>query len=255
MNEAQSPRYPTVLLDLDHTLLDSDASEVAAFAETVASIGLAPEEELFACYRTINHALWQAVERGEITPVELRLTRFEQFVAAIGVDADPEAMATAFTDGLGNNGELYPGARVLLETLAEYHVLGLVTNGLIEVQRARIERLELEPYFTSVIISAEVGTSKPGTEIFDFVFSDLPNAEREATLMVGDSLTSDIQGGVNAGIDTCWYNPHSKAVQTAGSGAPQPTHRIASLDQLPQVAAAGVAPHGLQTAATHSFES
>lgn len=225
-------RYRIVLLDLDHTLLDSSASESAAFAETVRSIGKEPTPELFQCYSTINKALWAAVERGETTPVELKLARFEQFAAAIESKvAEPAAMAATFTNGLGNNGELYPEARAVLEQLNQMTTLGMITNGLSEVQRRRIERLDLAQYFDSVIISAEVGTSKPGTEIFDLAFAELNHRQRDDVLMVGDSLTSDIQGGINAGIDTCLYAPEHVTVQES-NGGPVPTHQITALSEL-----------------------
>ncbi len=230
-------RYETVLLDLDHTLLDSDASEAAAFAATVRSAGLEPSEPLFATYSSINRALWAAVERGETTPNDLRVTRFERFATAAGVDADPERLAVTFTDGLGANGELYPGARATLETLAAEHRLALVTNGLSEVQRARIERLDLGPFFDAVVISAEIGRSKPGTEIFDVVFEQLDGPDQKAALMVGDSLTSDIQGGTNAGIDTCWYNPQRKSASATPTA--RVTHEITALDQLASVVVDG----------------
>jgi HAD superfamily hydrolase (TIGR01549 family) len=129
---------------------------------------------------------------------------------------------------LGANGELYPGAKQVLERIAPVAALGLVTNGLSAVQRARIDRLELAQYFQAIVISAEVGTSKPGTEIFDLAFDQLANPPKESALMVGDSLSSDIQGGVNYGIATCWYNPH----QLIGHASDGVDHEIARLDQL-----------------------
>lgn len=233
-------RYRIVLLDLDHTLLDSAASEVAAFGEAVRSAGLDPSPDLFDRYRRINGALWAAVERGELTPGEVKTTRFEQLVAAIGAGsvADPEAMATAFAAGLGNNGELYPGAREMLDRLSGMARLALITNGLSEVQRRRIERLDIERYFETIIISAEVGTAKPGTEIFDLAFAGLGDPHRAESLMVGDSLTSDIQGGLNAGVDTCLYSPEPPQASVT-DGLPRPTYRIVSLSQLPALVADG----------------
>ncbi|MGH1491629.1 MAG: YjjG family noncanonical pyrimidine nucleotidase [Acidimicrobiales bacterium] len=229
--------YSTLLFDLDHTLLDSDASEVAAFAEAVRSVGHEPSDDLFTCYQTINRALWARVEQGEITPVEVKVTRFEQLIdqadmghGGIG-SASAETMAKSFTAGLGNNGELYPGAREVLDQLAGRARLAMVTNGLSEVQRARIERLDLGGYFESVVISAEVGCSKPGTEIFDLVFEQLGHPERSDTLMIGDSLTSDIQGGTNYEIDTCWFNPHRQARPETTTA--RVTHEIDNLNRIP----------------------
>ncbi len=236
-------RYSTLLFDLDHTLLDSDASEVAAFADTVRSIGHEPSPALFDSYREINRSLWDAVERGETTPDELRVTRFERFVDAAQLSAghgspvDAEAMADTFTTGLGNHGELYPGARRLLERLAERATLAMVTNGLSEVQRARIDRLGLAPYFDAVVISAEVGASKPGTQIYDLTFAKLGIAPSQDCLMIGDSLTSDIQGGTNYGLDTCWYNPNGKSSEAVPTAVV--THEISALDQLGSVVVDG----------------
>lgn len=200
-------RYTHLLFDLDHTLLDSHESERLAYAHTMATIGLADPDVHFDRYVTINHTMWAAVEAGDLQPDEVRHRRFEQFISEVGVDADPHAMADAFVFGLGRFGELYDGAREILEALAARHTLAMITNGLSEVQRARIERLGLADYFHTVIISSEVGVTKPRREIFDLAFAGLGDPPAETTLMIGDSLTSDIAGGRNAGIDTCWYNP------------------------------------------------
>ena len=229
------PRYATILLDLDHTLLDSDASETTAFQVTLATFGAQDPASYRSTYDRINRALWERVERGEIDPQHVKTARFKQLAQETGMAADPGDMAVVFARALGAHGELYPGARSALEQLAQSATLALVTNGLSEVQRSRINRLDLERYFDAVVISAEVGTSKPGTEIFDIAFEALGFPGRQSALMVGDSLTSDIQGGANYGIATCWYNPHSKL--------PGPddriTHEISHLDQLPGLMPAG----------------
>jgi YjjG family noncanonical pyrimidine nucleotidase len=200
-------RYTHLLFDLDHTLLDSHESERLAYAHTMAVIGLADPDGHFDRYVAINRAMWVAVEAGDLQPSEVRHRRFEQFVADIGVDADPHQMAEAFVIGLGRFGELYEGAREVLETLAERATLAMVTNGLSEVQRARIERLGLADYFHTIVISSEVGVTKPRREIFELAFAGLGHPSPETALMIGDSLSSDIAGGRNFGIDTCWYNP------------------------------------------------
>jgi len=221
-------RYETLLFDLDHTLLDSDASEVAAYAHTMSSIGLDDPDRHFDRYVTINREMWRAVETGTLRPDEVRFRRFEQFVAEVGVDADPVAMAEAFVWGLGAHGELYDGARELLDALAGRVRLGLVTNGLSEVQRARLERLELTRYFDAVVISSEVGATKPRREIFDVAFDRLGGPPTATALMVGDSLSSDIRGGRDYGIATCWFNQHGLV---AGPDDPC-THEVRSLAEI-----------------------
>ncbi len=225
--------YTTFLLDLDHTLLDSDASESLAFASTLASIGVMNAEQHAGPYRRINLDLWAAVERGELLPQQVKVRRFELLIEQQGLDADANLMAEEFVKGLGANGELYDGARDVLQSLSADASLALVTNGLSEVQRARIARLDLEQYFDAITISAEVGTAKPGTDIFDLTFAELGNPAKSTAVMVGDSLTSDIRGGANFQIDTCWYNPHGKDVVDSAV-----THEIRELNELPGFLAA-----------------
>ena len=223
-----SQPYTTVLFDLDHTLLDSDASEALAFESALRGIGIDEPGVHFGDYDRINRSLWAAVERSEVLPARVRTLRFEQLLAAIGHDADAVELADEFAAGLGRHGDLYPGALEMLAALAENASLALVTNGLSDVQRARVERLDIAQFFDAVIISGEVGVSKPSAAIFDIAFDQLGSPSRADALMVGDSLTSDIQGGVNSGIATCWYNP-SRRDAAAGSRF---DHEIESLGHL-----------------------
>jgi YjjG family noncanonical pyrimidine nucleotidase len=227
--------YATVLFDLDHMLLDSDASERLAFAATMAGADASDvADELFPTYTAINRAMWAAVERGELTPLDVKARRFEDFVAQTGLDADPTEMAAAFVHGLGAHGDLYPGARELLMAVRPYARTALVTNGIGEVQRARIARLDLAPFFDVVSISGELGVAKPGPEIFDHTFAELSIDDRGDAVMIGDSLTSDIAGGSIAGIDTIWFNRHGSV-----PGEVVPTHEVRSIDEI--VAVLGVA--------------
>lgn len=221
--------YTALLFDLDHTLLDSDASEARAFDHALTTAGVADPDRHRPAYQAINRALWDRVERGELTANEVRTARFAQLAAANGLDASPDALADSFAAGLGAFGDLYPGVRDVLDALAALPgvALALVTNGLSEVQRARIARLELTAYFDVVAISSELGVAKPAPAIFEHVLAGLGPVPRDAALMVGDSLSSDIQGGRNAGIATCWYNPQRR---TGGHGLVD--HDIAALDEL-----------------------
>jgi len=221
-------RYETILLDLDHTLFDSDTSEQTAFAQALLAAGVVEPMQYFKAYQTINLKLWAAVERGEFSPQQVRAHRFERLLAQENVDADPLQLADDFVAGLGANGSLYDGAREVLECLSRQASVALVTNGLGEVQRARVDRLGIGEHFDAIIISAEVGAAKPGTEIFDIVFEALDFPTKESALMVGDSLSSDMQGGANYGIATCWYNPNGQSVQRSD----QVAHEISDLTEL-----------------------
>lgn len=221
-------QYSIFLLDLDHTLFDTETSEVTAFRETMLAAGVHNAERYLSAYQAINLELWAAVERGEITPNAIRARRFERLVAEQGLDADPMQMADDFVAGLGAHGELYDGAHEVLQHLSETATLAMVTNGLGEVQRTRIERLALGDYFDAVAISAELGVAKPENGIFDYVFESLGYPAKESAVMVGDNQTADIRGGINYGIATCWYNPHGRTP----NGTDRSDHEIDDLNAL-----------------------
>lgn len=226
--------YSTILLDLDHTLFDFDASERAAFALMVEGTGLTAElGDAYGQYKAINSALWKLVEQGEILPRDVRDRRTAEFCDALGVVADRDQMTEAFVTGLGDCGDMFPGAVNLLDELRERDgvIMGMATNGISQVQRAKIARLGLGKYFDAVLISDEVGVAKPKSAFFDLLIGELGDPARDTVLMVGDSLNSDIRGGVNAGIATCWFNPSGNPNRTGV----QPTHELADLAALPSL--------------------
>lgn len=220
--------YTTVLFDLDHTLLDSETSMAVAYENTMRAFGIDDPWHVHPVFERINSALWNAVERHEIGPESVRTARFERLVDELSLDSDPAAMGDCFVRELGANGELYPGVVEVLDTLAPLVSMAMVTNGIGEVQRARIERLGLGPYLDAVVISGEVGVAKPGPAIFDLAFAALGDPDRATTLMVGDSLSSDMRGGTDYGIGTCWYNPNGQILPDGVAI----THEIADLAEL-----------------------
>lgn len=224
--------YTTLLFDLDHTLFDSDASEAEAFDITMRAAGLSDPASAFDAYRRINGALWEGVEAGTVQPIEVRTLRFQRLFDEIGIDADVDGMADLFVRSLGDHGDLYPGTRQVLDHLAGRARLALVTNGLSDVQRARLARLEIDDLFEAVVISSEVGVTKPRPEIFQAAFDRLGGPPKHSALMVGDSLTSDIAGGIRFGIDTCWYNPNR-----AGRNGFEVTHEVTDLAAVRELVA------------------
>lgn len=227
-----SVAYSTILLDLDHTLFDTEVSEKTAFEQAMLAAGVPEAVSWFQTYQRINLELWAALERGELQPGIIRNLRFERFVAECDLHADPAQIADDFVAGLGAYGDLYEGARPVLEQLSADHTLALVTNGFGEVQRSRIARLGLEQFFDAVAISAEVGVSKPHAGIFDFVFESLGSPPRGAALMVGDNLSADIAGGASYGIATCWYNPSGRDAGQSSGAAHRIDHQISDLQEL-----------------------
>lgn len=224
--------YSVFLLDLDHTLFDSDTAEAEALSAALQLAGVHNTAQISKLYQEINTGLWAAVERGELRPQRVRNLRFERLVDELKLDADPLEMADTFVVALAANGDLYPGAREVIEQLSARAALAMVTNGLGEVQHARVQRLGIAQYFKAITVSADVGAAKPGKEIYDIVFSALGNPGKSSVLMVGDSLSSDIRGGADYGIATCWYNPKGK---TAGA-SDVITHEIRELSELLQFA-------------------
>jgi HAD superfamily hydrolase (TIGR01509 family) len=115
---------------------------------------------------------------------------------------------------LGTAGGLVEGARELLDDLHGDVRLGLITNGYSEVQRPRLTHFDLSHYFEAVVVSSEIGHAKPSAAFFDHAFTALGSPDPATVLVVGDSLSSDIAGGRNAGTVTCWFNPAGKPVPT-----------------------------------------
>ena len=196
--------------DLDHTLFDSDASERDAYAAAVGAAGVDDPASIFDVYVEINRGLWRQLEAGSIDLERLRVQRFEELADRAGVDYDAETVADNYSELLGSCGELYTSARPMLERLHGEVTLGLVTNGVSSTQRARLARTEIAHMFEAVIVSGEFGSAKPGRAIFDEMFRMLGEPSRSETLMIGDSLTSDIAGAFAAGIDSCWVQPSSR---------------------------------------------
>jgi YjjG family noncanonical pyrimidine nucleotidase len=230
-------RYTTLLFDLDHTLFDFDASEAAAFDAALTGHGIDVRDGFHELFVTINKALWVKVEAGEITPNDVRTVRFERLFADVGVRADAEAIGHDYLIGLGAFGDLYPGARELLEDLSADSTLALVSNGIGQVVRDKVARLDLGGYFDAIVVSGEIGIAKPHTGFFDVAFDRLGHPNKATTLMIGDNLASDIAGGINYGLDTCWFAPDAH-----GEPAVEPTYRVESLQEIPRLARGAATP-------------
>ncbi|OIN65709.1 noncanonical pyrimidine nucleotidase, YjjG family [Exiguobacterium sp. KRL4] len=220
--------YTTLLFDIDHTLLDFDATERAALRQLFKDEQLEWTDEREARYRKINRSLWQALERGEVTRNEAITSRFVTFFAEQGRTVDGSQIDARYRTYLSHGTELIEGAIELLYVLKGKYQLYVVTNGVAATQHARLKGSGLAPYFDGIFVSEETGYQKPMPAFFDYVFDRIPDVTRDQTLIIGDSLTADIQGGITAGIATCWFNPgHAKAPVEL-----TPTYTIERLDQL-----------------------
>lgn len=203
-------KYSTVFFDADETLLDFLRSERAALTEALTSLGIPCPDETVTLYSGINASLWKMLERGEIEKSRLRVVRFEMLREKLGFDASPDEIAVAYTNSLGKQSFVLDGAVEICKKLAPHCRLYMVTNGLKDVQSGRLAGSGLLPYFSGVFVSEDVGIEKPDVRYFERVAAAIPNFDKKYTIIVGDSLTSDMKGGIAFGIDTCWFNPKEK---------------------------------------------
>ena len=217
-----------LLLDLDDTILDFAKGEEYGLQKTLLDAGIEPTESICARYSQINKAYWKRLELGEVTRDQVMLGRFETLFEELGVTADAKISAAAYMDHMSSVHFFLPCAEAAVKALFQKYRLFLVSNGTASAQHRRLTSAGLYPYFEKVFISQEVGYNKPAKEFFDLCFAEIPGFDPKKALMVGDSLSSDIQGGINAGIRTCWVNPaHKKAPDSR-----RPDYEIESIVQL-----------------------
>lgn len=205
------PRYQTLLMDADRTLFDFERSEAQALERTLRDFSLPFSQEILKTYIQINEALWRKLELGEVSRERLQTARFKGLLETLGTPGEPDKLNERYVEHLGEGNFLLPGALEVCRRLSETCKLVLVTNGLHKAQTRRFQTSEIAPYFSGLFISEDLGCDKPDPAFFDAVLADLNNPPRCQLLVVGDSLSSDIQGAANAGLDACWLNPKGAA--------------------------------------------
>ena len=220
--------FEYILLDLDDTILDFQWAENQALTGTLTAFGIEPTEETCNRYREINWDYWHALERKEVTQEELKVGRFRQLLQELGKEGDPETMGDLYLSRLSHGHRFLPGALETLDSLVKKYRLFIVSNGNPPVQYPRLESAGITNYFEKLFISKEIGHNKPTVEFFDYCFSQIPGFDKEKAIIVGDSLFSDIRGGINAGIKTCWVNPNHRPVRENIV----PDYQIETLPQL-----------------------
>lgn len=204
-------KYKTLLFDADDTLFDFQKTEKLALEATLAAYGLSGNEAAKKLYHQINNQLWLDFEEGKVTKPVLQKKRFVDLFTQLQIDADGVACSELYVENLGKGNYLLPGACEICRELSEVCELYLVTNGIAKVQHARFKASPVKSYFRDIFVSEESGYQKPQVEYFEYVFDRIPDFQKAEALLIGDSLSSDMQGGLNAGVDTCWFNPqHSE---------------------------------------------
>lgn len=199
--------YRIALFDIDNTLLDFTRSEHEALYACLVARGLPADEETLALYSRINDRHWKQLELGLTTRERLKVGRFSDLFDALGYHGDPATMAEDYRLDLATRSYLVDGALELIRALHGKCRLYGITNGTASVQKGRFDHCPLSPFFERCFISEEMDCAKPEKIFFDRVAEGIPHFSPSDALVIGDSLSSDIRGGVNAGLDTCWFNP------------------------------------------------
>jgi len=201
-------KYKYLLFDLDGTLFDYDRSESNALEKTFGDFGFSYSVSSLEGYRKINKQIWQDYESGYISQEKLKTERFRRLGLFLGISFDSVNISFRYLENLSHERHLLPGTLSVLRELSERSFkMYLITNGLKDVQRSRLSLSKITKFFIDVYISEEIGFAKPDQAIFDEVFKRMKYPNRKEVIIIGDSLTSDIAGGNNSGIDTCWFNP------------------------------------------------
>jgi len=221
--------YKFLLFDLDHTLLDFDAAEDIALTHLLKEEGVEEIQVYKDYYVPMNKALWKDLEQKKISKQELVNTRFSRLFAHFGVEKDGAYLAERYQFFLSKQGQIFPGVEDLLKNLIHQgYELYAATNGITTIQAGRLEQSGIATFFKEIFISEQLHTQKPDAAFYEKIGARISNFDKKYALMIGDSLSADIQGGNNAGIDTIWYNPH----HLENKSLAQPTYEVDSYHAL-----------------------
>ena len=220
--------FEILFIDLDDTILDFKMQERVAIEKTLQEAGITPTPEICAQYSRINDMHWKQLEQGEITRDQVLYGRFQVLFEQLGVRRDPKQTSEAYMRHLSDGHWFLPGAEAAIASLSKKYRLFLASNGTTVVQEKRLESAGIGKYFENIFISQNAGFNKPAKEYFDYCFARISNFDPAKTMIAGDSLSSDIRGGQNVGIATCWVNPQHKICTLEK----QPDYEIESITQL-----------------------
>lgn len=220
-------KYKWILFDADETLFHFDA--FAGLKLMFSRFDVDFNIDDFAVYQQVNKPLWVEYQNGLISATHLQHTRFHHWANKLSVT--PQHLNSQFLAAMADICQPLPGARELIDSLSGKVNLGIITNGFTELQNIRLSRTGFEDAFNPVVISEQLGIAKPDVAIFNHAFSLMGKPEKHQVLMVGDNLHSDILGGINAGIDTCWLNHHDEPISDDIS----PSYQVRNLTELHQL--------------------
>jgi len=225
-------KYEAILFDVDGTLFDFEKAEDNALERVMGHFEIDYDKEYhLKYYKDINAKVWDEFEREQITVEKLKTERFRRFFEGLGMNIDIEEISSRYSDFLSQGAFLLEGAEELVSKLHGKYKLALVTNGLSAIQNIRLKNSPISKYFDTVVISEEVGVAKPNPEILRITFERMGHTNKLKAIIVGDSLKSDIKGGINFGIDTCWFNPR----KINNESNIKPTYEINKLYELLEI--------------------
>lgn len=210
-------KYSSLFLDLDNTLLDFNKAEYYAAKKLFEKYGLPCDDKAIKTYSSINYAFWKRFENGEIKKDDIYENRFKVFCDFYKTTADTKNMSKDYFINLSEGYYTVDGTFEILDYLKDKNYrLYATTNGMSLTQFKRIENSGLKPYFEKVFVSEDACHQKPEKEYFEYVLKNIPEKDKSKILIIGDSQSSDILGGINIGIDTCWFNPNGeKSIHTS----------------------------------------
>lgn len=220
-------KYDWILFDADETLFHFDAFK--GLQLMFSRKGVDFTEQDFTHYQTVNKPLWVDYQDGKVTADELKHKRFTEWAEKLNTTTAD--LNTAFLEAMADICTLLPGAKELMEALQGKAKMGIITNGFTELQAIRLERTGMSDYFEHVVISEQVGIAKPDLGIFEYAMTQMGNPCKTRVLMVGDNLHSDILGGNNFGIETCWLNTTGASVDERIA----PSYTVESLNELKNI--------------------
>lgn len=224
-------KYTTLLMDVDGTLLDFDEAERRGVTVVMENFGIEPTPEHIELYHNLNQSCWQEFERGDITRDQIFEKRYPLFFSRFGVKVKAKEAESIYRQQLNSCAALIDGALDLCSYLQSRYDLYIITNGTSTTQYRRLKDSTLDQYFKEIFVSEDAGSQKPKKEFFDYCLPKITEKDRSKMLVIGDSLTSDIQGGIHMGIDTCWVN----LTQAAANTKIQPTYEVHRLTELKEL--------------------
>lgn len=227
-------KYEFLLFDADNTLLDFDENERQSILKTFTNFGIPCTDSTISMYHEINIMYWDMLAQGKIKRDDLLVKRFETLFERVGITADAVETENFYRNQLGQGSQLIDGAIDLLKSLRSNYKLYIITNGVAETQHLRLEKSGIAALIDGVFISDEIGYNKPAPQFFEYVSKSIPNFDRTKALVVGDGVLSDIKGGIDFGIDTCWLDIYGRGTPDK-SGEIRPTYTIRKITDLPSI--------------------